>query len=39
MAGEQSKELDWRQALQTAVETEGSLLGVYDRFHNYSCTN
>jgi hypothetical protein len=40
MAGEQSnKEMDWRTALQTAVTTDGSLLGVYDRFHNYSYTN
>ncbi len=40
MAGEQpNKEMDWRNALETAVTTDGSLLGVYDRFHNYSYTN
>jgi len=40
MAGEQiSKELDWRAAIKEAYEREGSVLGVYDRFHPYSYLN
>src|SRR5260221_4242613 len=40
MAGEQpNKEMDWRNALETAVTTDGSILAVYARFHNYSYTN
>jgi antirestriction protein ArdC len=36
MSGER---LDWQRLLDEALTVEGSILGVYDRFHDYSLAN
>lgn len=34
-----SERLDWQRLLEEALTVEGSIPGVYDRFHDYSLAN
>lgn len=34
-----TKEVEWRELIQTALTSPGNLNGIYSRFHNYSFNN
>jgi hypothetical protein len=34
-----NERIEWRRLLEEALTVEGSILGVYDRFHDYSLAN